>query len=68
MPKLGEYKEQYCCICHNKVDGKAHRLVHQEWEKTGYGLYKNKHNFDFCDNCFKTFKKWIIRHKKEGKL
>lgn len=53
-----------CCICHKVLDYKPHRLVHQEWEEKGYGLYKNKNNFDFCDTCFKTFVVWINENKK----
>ena len=60
MPKLKIYK---CCICHNVLDTKPHRLVHQEYEVRGYGLYKNKHNFDFCDKCFNHFRAWIKKHK-----
>lgn len=53
-----------CCICHKTLENyKPHRLVHQEYEYKGYGLYRNKHNFDFCDNCFKPFRAWIKKHK-----
>lgn len=61
MPKLKIYK---CCICHKVLDTKPHRLVHQEYDNSrAYGLYKNKHNFDFCDKCFKPFRAWIKKHK-----
>jgi len=52
-----------CCICHNELDNKPHRLVHQEYKHVGYGHFINQHNFDFCDKCFKTFRGWIIKHK-----
>lgn len=59
LPKI--YK---CCICHTVLEEyKPHRLVYQEYETRGYGQYKNKHNFDFCDKCFKIFKIWIRKHK-----
>lgn len=58
IPKI--YK---CCICHNVLDSKPHRLVHQEYEIRGYGQYRNKHNFDFCDKCFNHFACWIVKHK-----
>ena len=60
-------KVYYCCICHKILDYKPHRLVYQEWEEKGYGLYKNQNNFDFCNNCFKTFIVWIEENKKVKK-
>lgn len=60
MPVKKIYK---CCICHKELDTKPHRLVHQEYEHKGYGQFRNKHNFDFCDNCFKRFKYWIFKYK-----
>lgn len=56
-----------CCICHRVLNSKPHRLVHQEWEVKGYGLYKNRHNFDFCDECFKIFVAWISENNKKVK-
>lgn len=60
MPITKIYK---CCICHKVLDTKPHRLVHQEYEVRGYGQYKNKHNFDFCDKCFNKYLNWIRKHK-----
>lgn len=62
MPITKIYK---CCICHEVLDTKPHRLVHQEYELKGYGLYKNKYNYDFCTRCFSTYLKWIRKHKEE---
>ena len=64
---MGVKKIYTCCICHKVLDSKPHRLVHQEWEQKGYGLYKNRHNFDFCDECFKIFASWIVKNKKVKK-
>lgn len=64
MPTLKIYK---CCICHKALKDKPHRLVYQEYDDTrGYGRYKNKHNFDFCNKCFNVYFNWIKKHK-EGK-
>lgn len=53
-----------CNICHKVLEtDKPHRLVHQEYIYRGYGHYINKHIFDFCDDCFKIFKRWISKHK-----
>lgn len=60
MPITKIYK---CCICHKVLDTKPHRLIYQEYEIRGYGQYRNKHNFDFCDNCFNQFGRWIVKHK-----
>lgn len=58
MPKPKIYS---CCICHKILeDYKPHRLVHQEYEKW---YYKNTFNYDFCDDCFKIFKRWIYKHR-----
>lgn len=57
-------KVYVCTICHKILsDYKPHRLVHQEYGAGNYNQYGNKHNFDFCDDCFKIFKKWIAKHK-----
>lgn len=60
MARLGEFKVHTCCICHKLVDGKPHRLVHQEW--TNKHRYQNKHNFDLCDTCWVIFERWIKKH------
>lgn len=53
-----------CCICHEVLENKPHRLVHQEYDSSKYyGLYKNKHNYDFCTECFKRFRYWIRKHE-----
>lgn len=65
MPITKIYK---CCICHKVLDTKPHRLVHQEYDNSrAYGLYKNKHNYDFCTRCFSTYLNWIRKHKEENK-
>ncbi len=66
MPLQKIYK---CCICHTVLeDYKPHRLVHQEYDKLrGYGRYNNKHNYDFCDKCYKIFRIWIHKHKEGNK-
>lgn len=55
-----------CCICHEKLDYKPHRLVYQEYREKPYKQYYNKKNYDFCDKCFKVYKSWIIRHKEKN--
>lgn len=52
-----------CCICHKILENKPHRLVHQEYELDKWGKYKNKHNYDFCTRCFKTYLNWIRKHE-----
>lgn len=53
-----------CCICHNVLDEyRPIRLVKQNWEFKGYGLYRNKANYDFCIDCYKKFNNWIKKHK-----
>lgn len=65
MAKEKIYK---CCICHKVLtDYKPHRLVHQEYVYKPYAIYRNKHNFDFCHRCFKSFTIWIEKHNKEVK-
>ena len=60
----GNNKEYYCCICKKKLDYKPIRLVKQIHDnKEDYGKYSNVFNYDFCDGCYKTFDKWIIKHK-----
>ena len=59
MAKEKIYK---CCICHKILDYKPHRLVHQEYQNTGYKQYKNKYNYDFCNRCFKIYLAWINKH------
>ena len=59
---IRQYK---CCICHNKLDYKPHRLVHQEYGIGSYRQYANVKNYDFCDKCFKQFTNWIRKHKEE---
>lgn len=52
-----------CCICHKEVE-KDIRLVYQRYDKQPvYGKYVNRRNFDFCNECFKTFQKWIVENK-----
>jgi len=59
MPLEKIYK---CCICHEVLNYKPHRLVHQEFNKR----YFNKYNYDFCDKCSKVYHKWIIKHEEEN--
>ena len=54
-----------CCICNQTLEDKPHRLVHQEYEYKRYLHFVNHGNYDFCDNCFKRFMKWINKHNKE---
>ena len=59
-------KVYVCTICHKILtDYKPHRLVNQEYGGSGYNQYSNKYTFDFCHDCFKKFKAWIIKHKEE---
>lgn len=65
MPKRGEYKIHTCCICHKTLAVKPHRLVYQEYNECGRNhQYQNLYNYDFCDECFMIFKKWINKHKR----
>ena len=58
-------KEYYCCICHKQIL-RNKRLVYQEFDgKETYGAFHNKCNYDFCDKCFKIFKRWILKNNKE---
>lgn len=66
MAKLGELKVHECCICHTLLPYKPHRLVYQEYGRGRYKQYDIVSNFDFCDKCFKTFKIWIKKHRKEN--
>lgn len=52
-----------CCICHKELPDAGHRLVYQKYMYRGYGHFINQNNFDFCEDCIKYFKKWIIKHK-----
>ena len=63
MPR---YKVYECCICHQVLDYKPIRLVKQKFieGRYAYGAYQNKHNYDFCDECYKKFNGWINKNKK----
>lgn len=51
-----------CCICHKEIP-KNIRLVHQIYDKKEpYGRYHNKNNYDFCEECFEIFKRWLKKH------
>ncbi len=55
-----------CCIC-NKVltDSKPIRLVKQIYGAGKYQQYANVCNYDFCDDCYGMFDKWIKKYKKD---
>ena len=54
-----------CCICHNEID-RNKRLVYQEFDNKGkYGFFHNICNYDMCDECFKIFVSWIMRHRND---
>ena len=60
----GNNKEYYCCICKKKIEQKPIRLVKQiHNNKECYGKYSNVFNYDFCNGCYKTFDRWIVKHK-----
>ena len=57
-------KDYECCICHKPIE-RDKRLVYKKFDgKKPYGAFHNKHNYDFCDEHFKIFKRWIIKNKK----
>lgn len=57
-------KDYECCICHKPIE-RDKRLVYQKYDgKKPYGAFHNKHNYDFCNEHFKIFKRWIIKNKK----
>lgn len=61
-------KSYECCICHEPIE-RNKRLVYQEFDsKETYGAFHNKYHYDFCDNCFRVFVSWIMRHKSENDL
>ena len=62
MARLGEFKIHQCCICHKLLDKKPQRLVYQCWNKEKQ-YFRNVHNYDYCDNCFMIFRKWIRKHR-----
>lgn len=65
---MGVKKVYRCCICHKVLnDYKPHRLVWQEYEYKGYGLYRNQYNYDFCTHCFSTFKNWVKKYEEGGR-
>jgi len=57
-----------CCICHKPIE-RNKRLVYQEFDnKETYGAFHNRCVYDFCDECFRVFVSWIMRHKSENDL
>ena len=61
-------KEYECCICH-KIIERDKRLVYQEFDgRKSYGAFHNKANYDICNNCFKIFEKWILKHRNEKEM
>lgn len=61
-------KNYECCICHEPIE-RNKRLVYQEFDgKKRYGAFHNRYNYDFCDKCFKIFKKWIIKHRCKNEI
>lgn len=62
MPAIKIYE---CAICHKVLEHPKDRLVYQEYLHRGYGHFINRKNFDFCEDCFKKFKHWILKNKKE---
>lgn len=60
-------KVYVCCVCHKVLNRKPHRLVLQEYALKPYKQYKNKCNYDLCDDCYKHFINWVNKHNdKEG--
>lgn len=59
-------KPYVCCICHKILeDKKPIRLVKQIYGKGRYNQYGTVTHYDFCEECYKTFDKWLSKHKKE---
>lgn len=54
-----------CCICHKTLDYKPIRLVKQKYGIGRYKQYSNVCNYDFCIECYKTFNRWINKHKND---
>lgn len=61
MPAVKVYT---CAICHKVLEHPKTRLVYQEYLHRGYGHFINRKNFDFCDDCFKYFRHWIIKNNR----
>lgn len=63
MPPIKYYE---CDICHRVIDYKPTRLVKQK-----YGFnpqYPSQYtmicNYNFCDDCYQIFQRWINKHRK----
>ena len=57
-----------CCICKKVLrDYKPIRLVKQKYGIGNYKQYSNVDKYDFCENCYKTFNKWINKYKESDK-
>ena len=63
MPPIKYYE---CDICHVKVDYKPTRLVKQRYgiNPTYPSQYAMICNYNFCDNCYKKFQRWINKNRK----
>ena len=61
-------RDYECCICHQPIERKQ-RLVYQEFDgRKPYGVFHNKHNYDFCEKCFKIFRGWLRKHRRKDEL
>lgn len=64
MPKL-KRKNYKCCICHQVLDKHPIRLIEQRYEDENkpYAQFKKIRQYDYCSDCFKKFRHWVIKHK-----
>lgn len=53
-----------CCICHKKVDYKPIRLYKAEYGAGRFNAYYQIQHWNFCNNCYMKFNKWLIKHNK----
>ena len=61
-------KNYECSICHKPIE-KNKRLVYQEFDKElKCNFFRTKYVYYFCDECFRVFVSWIMRHKNENDL
>lgn len=57
-----------CSICHKPIE-KNKRLVYQEFDKNlKYNFFRDRCVYYFCDECFRVFVSWIVRHKKDDEI
>ena len=66
MPPIHSYT---CCICKEKITYKPIRLVKQLYgfDNRWPSQYSFVCNYNFCNECYKTFHRWIMKHERDDK-